>query len=119
MQKAPFQVTGHLFGQNERLKMSWTAKPLNKRILLEKVELDLSETKVGNFNFIVPTEQKAIKYEFFKVLDISDDCDKMIGKLAQGDLVVSENATPIGKFGAKELFLSPETAISAIIKENV
>lgn len=119
MQKVPYQVIGHLFGQNERLKMSWTAKPVNKRILLEKVELDLSQTKVGAFNFILPTEQKSISYEFFKVLDISDDCDKMVGKLAQGDLVVSENATPIGKFGTKELFLSPETAISAIIKENV
>jgi hypothetical protein len=99
--------------------MSWIAKPVNKRILLEKVQLNLSETKVGNFNFIVPSENDAIKYEFFKVLDISEDCDKMVGKLAQGDLVVSENAAPIGKFGTKELFLSPETAITAIIKENV
>jgi hypothetical protein len=96
----------------------WVAKPVNKRILLEKVELDLSKTTVGGFNFILPDELNTKQYEFFKVLDISEDCDKMWGKLQPGDLVVSENAAPIGKFGTKELFLSPETAITAILKDE-
>ena len=96
----------------------WVAKPVNKRILLEKTELDLSKTNVAGFNFIIPDTGPTIKYEFFKVLDISEDCDKMWGKLQPGDLVVSENATPIGKFGTKELFLSPETAITAILKDE-
>jgi hypothetical protein len=98
--------------------MGWTVIPVNKRILLEKVELDLSVAEIGKFNFIMPDEPGAKKYEFFKVLDIDVACDKMWGKLEKGDLVVSENAMPIGKFGTKEYFLSPENAITAIIKEN-
>lgn len=98
--------------------MTWTAKPLNKRILLEKVQLDLSKTNLGGFNFILPDSEKNEQYEFFRVLDIAADCDKMGDKLVPGDLVVSENAAPIGKFGIKELFLSPETAITAILKDE-
>ena len=98
--------------------MSWTVIPVNKRILLEKIELDLTTVEVGSFNFILPDEQDSQKYEFFKVLDIDVACDKLWGKLEKGDLVVSENAMPIGKFGTKEYFLSPETSITAIIKEN-
>lgn len=99
--------------------MSWTAKPLNKRILLEKVQIDLSQTKLGAFNFVLPEDERANQFEFFKVLDIAEDCDKMVGRLQVGDLVVSENTLPIGKFGIKELFISPENAIVAILKENV
>lgn len=99
--------------------MSWTVKPLNKRVLLEKVQLDTSTTKVGGFDFVLPTQQSAQNFEFFKVLDIAEDCDKMACKLEKGDFVVSENVLPVGKFGTKELFLSSETAITAILKEDV
>lgn len=99
--------------------MNWLVKPLNKRILLEKVQLDLSKAVVGNFNFVLPDQVLNKKEEFFKVLDIAEDCDKMWGKLKAGDLVISENAVPVGKFGVKELFLSPETSITAILKEEV
>lgn len=98
--------------------MSWMAKPVNKRILLEKIDLDLSHTTVGGFNFVLPTEQNSSKYEFFKVLDIAEDCDKMWGKLQNGDIVASENALPIGKFGTKEYFISSETSIVAILKDE-
>jgi len=98
--------------------MSWIAKPLNKRILLEKVQLDLSKTNLGGFNFILPETEKNSMYDFFRVLDIAADCDKMGDKLQPGDLVISENAVPIGKFGTKELFLSPELSITAILKDE-
>lgn len=98
--------------------MDWKIIPVNKRILLEKVMLDTSSTKIGGLDFLLPDQESSKKYEFFKVLDIDTHCDKMAWKIEKGDLVVSENAVPIGKFGTRELFLSPENSITAIIKEN-
>lgn len=99
-------------------KMDWKIIPVNKRILLEKVVLDTSSTKIGGVDFLLPEQNSSNKYEFFRVLDIDTHCDKMVWKIEKGDLVVSENAVPIGKFGTRELFLSPENSITAIIKEN-
>lgn len=99
--------------------MSWSVKPVNKRVLLERVEIDTSQISLGGFNFVLPDNGGSKKYEFFKVLDIDTDCVSLVGKLQVGDLVVSENAMPIGKFGVQELFVSPENAITAILKEKV
>jgi len=86
--------------------------PLNKRILLEQVQLKESENSLG---FFLPDEGKAGTIgDFYRVLDISADCATMVEK---GDLISAEVVTPVGKVDNKLYFVCHENSVIACLKE--
>ena len=86
-------------------------KPLNKRLLLEKVDLEQAENSLGFFN---PTQTSKNVGEFFKVLDKSADCDTVV---ETGDLISAETITAVGKLEGVTYYVCHENSIVAVIKE--
>jgi len=86
-------------------------KPMNKRILLEQVQLEEKETNLGFFQL---DDKPRARGDFYKVLDKSDDCVIMVEK---GDLISAEVVTPLGKVDNKIYFVCHENSIVACLKE--
>ena len=86
-------------------------KPLNKRLLLEKVELEQVDVSLGFFN---PAPNAKNIGEFFKVLDKSADCDTVV---ETGDLISAETITAVGKLEGVTYYVCHENSIVAVIKE--
>ena len=98
-----------MFGQNSG--GSVLVKPLNKRLLLEKVVLEHKESQIGFFQ----VEEKNESFgDFYRVLDKSDDCGMMV---ETGDLISAEVITPLGKIGGKLYFVCHENSVIATVKE--
>lgn len=86
-------------------------KPMNKRILLEQVELEQKEDSLGFFQ----VEEKPKSFgDFYRVLDKSDDCAILVEK---GDLISAEVVTPVGKLEGRSYFVCHENSIIACLKE--
>jgi len=98
-----------MFGQNNGVNV--LVKPLNKRLLLEKVEM---EQKANNLGFFVPEEKTSTLGDFYKVLDKSPDCATMV---EQGDLISAEVVTAVGRLDGKTYFVCHENSIVAVLKE--
>lgn len=86
-------------------------KPLNKRLLLEKVDLEQAENSLGFFN---PTQTSKNVGEFFKVLDKSADCAIVV---ETGDLISAETITAVGKLEGVTYYVCHENSVVAVIKE--
>lgn len=86
-------------------------KPLNKRLLLEKVELEQTEASLGFFN---PSNSPKSVGEFFKVLDKSPDCGIVV---ETGDLISAETITAVGKLDGVTYYVCHENSVVAVIKE--
>ena len=87
-------------------------KPLNKRLLLEQIQLEEKENSLG---FFLPDDKKTQALgDFYRVLDIAPDCGMMLEK---GDLISAEITTPIGKVEGKLYFVCHENSVIAYIKE--
>ena len=85
-------------------------RPLNKRLLLEKVELEETETSLGFFN---PTQTSKTMGEFFKVLDKAADCAIVV---ETGDLISAETITAVGKLEGVTYYVCHENSVVAVIK---
>jgi len=86
--------------------------PLNKRVLLEQVQLEEKQDELGFFQ--LDNDKKSSFGDFYRVLDKSSDCDTLVEK---GDLISTEIVTPLGKVGHKLYFVCHENSIIATIKE--
>lgn len=86
-------------------------KPMNKRILLEQVELEQKQDSLG---FFQAEEKQKTLGDFYRVLDKSDDCAILVEK---GDLISAEVVTPLGKIDNKIYFVCHENSIVACLKE--
>ena len=87
-------------------------KPLNKRLLLEKQEIEVEKDELG---FFIPEDKKSQTFgDFYRVLDKSADCGMMVEK---GDLISAEVVTPIGRVEGKLYFVCHENSVIATIKE--
>ena len=110
MPKAHSQATGVMFGQNNGGNV--LVKPLNKRLLLEKIELEQKEDNLGFFQL---DDRKSASFgDFYRVLDKSEDCATVV---EEGDLISAEVITPLGKINNKLYFVCHENSIIATIKE--
>lgn len=86
-------------------------KPVNKRLLVEKVEVEQKETSIG---FFIPEEKTTNFSDFYRVLDKSEDCAIMV---EEGDLISAEVVIPVGKLENKFYFVCHENSVVAVIKE--
>ena len=87
-------------------------KPLNKRLLLEKQEIEVEKDELG---FFIPEDKKTKSFgDFYRVLDKSEDCGMMV---EIGDLISAEVVTPIGRVEGKLYFVCHENSVIATIKE--
>lgn len=86
-------------------------KPMNKRLLLEQVQLEEKENNLGFFQL----DDKPKSFgDFYRVLDKSEDCGILVEK---GDLISAEVVTPVGKVEGKSYFVCHENSIVACLKE--
>lgn len=86
-------------------------KPMNKRILLEQVELEQKQDSLGFFQ----VEEKPKSFgDFYRVLDKSDDCAIVV---REGQMISAEVVMPLGKINGKNYFICHENSIIATIEE--
>ena len=90
--------------------MKYDLIPVNGKVLLEKVELEVDLEKSDEPQFFFEGGQD--KLEYFKIIATAKECSYTIHK---NDIVTVEHYTPIGMFENVQLFICDEKFITCRI----
>lgn len=89
--------------------MKYDLLPVNGKVLLEKVELEIDVEKNDEPQFFF---EGGDKLEYFKIVATAKECSYSIHK---NDIVTVEHCTPIGVFDGIQLYICDEKFITCRI----
>lgn len=91
--------------------MKYELIPLGTKVLLKRVELEITEEEKEAPGFVFQAEGKS-ELEYFEVVETGKQCGYTFHKK---DTVTVETYTPIGNFDGEELFITDERFVTCRI----